>query len=143
MIDSQQETVTVVTLFDGGVVHSTRNSDIVVYPGRVDKFETVIPGRGFVRVIPESIRTVEQYGGVSIEIGEGLATCTVLDYAWTITNMMWEHLKSGGKKCSAQKLVTVWTSETGVKSSRNGVLDIGLDSPETRGCRSSEGNVDV
>ena len=70
-----------------------------------------------VRVISDSIRTVEQYGGVSIEIGEGLATCTVLDCAWTITNMMWEHLKSGGKKCSAQKLVTVWTSETGAKSS--------------------------
>ena len=71
------------------------DTDVVVYPGRVDKFETVIPGRGFVRVISDSIRTVEQYGGVSIEIGEGLATCTVLDYAWTITSMMWEHLKSG------------------------------------------------
>ena len=30
-----------------------------------------------------------------MEIGEGLTTCTVLDYAWTITIMMWEHLKSG------------------------------------------------
>jgi hypothetical protein len=38
---------------------------------------------------------MEQYGGVSIEIGEGLATCTALDHAWTITSMMWEHLKSG------------------------------------------------
>ncbi len=46
-------------------------------------------------MISESIRTVDQYGGVSIEIGEGLATCTPLDYAWTITSMMWEHLKSG------------------------------------------------
>ena len=46
-------------------------------------------------MISDSIRTVEQYGGVSIEIGEGLATCTTLDYAWTITSMMWEHLKSG------------------------------------------------
>ena len=46
-------------------------------------------------MIPESRRTVEQYGGVSIEIGEGLETCTTLDYAWIITNMMWEHLKSG------------------------------------------------
>ena len=32
--------------------------------------------------------------------------------------------------------------ETGAKSSRNGVLDIGLDIPETRGCR-SEGSVDL
>jgi hypothetical protein len=38
---------------------------------------------------------MEQYGGVSIEIGEGLATCTALDHTWTITSMMWEHLKSG------------------------------------------------
>ena len=43
----------------------------------------------------------------------------------------------------ASELVTLWTSETGAKSSRNGGLDIGLDSPETRGCRSSEGSVDV
>ena len=71
------------------------DTDVVVYPGRVDKFETVILGRGFVRVISESIRTVEQYGGVSIEIGEGLPTCTALDYAETMTSMMWEHLKSG------------------------------------------------
>ena len=71
------------------------DTDVVMYPGRVDKFETVIPGRGFVRVISDSMRTVEQYGGVSIEIGEGLATCTTLDYAWTIMSMMWEHLKSG------------------------------------------------
>ena len=71
------------------------DTDVVMHPGRVDKFETVLPGRGFVRVISDSIRTVEQYGGVSIEIGEGLATCTTLDYAWTITSMMWEHLKSG------------------------------------------------
>ncbi len=66
-----------------------------MHPGRVDKFETVLPGRGFVRVISDSIRTVEQYDGVSIEIDEGLATCTTLDYVWTITSMMWEHLKSG------------------------------------------------
>jgi hypothetical protein len=46
-------------------------------------------------VIADSVRTMEQYGGVSIEIGEGLATCTALDHAWTITSMMWEHLKSG------------------------------------------------
>jgi hypothetical protein len=26
---------------------------------------------------------MDQYGGVSIEIGEGLATCTDLDHAWT------------------------------------------------------------
>jgi ribonuclease HI len=71
------------------------DTDVVMHTGRVDKFETVLPGRGFVRVISDSIRTVEQYGGVSIEIGEGLATCTTLDYAWTITSMMWEHLKSG------------------------------------------------
>ncbi len=30
---------------------------------------SVIPARGFVRVISDSVRTVEQYGGVSIEIG--------------------------------------------------------------------------
>ncbi len=71
------------------------DTDVVMYPGRIDKFETVTPGRGFVRVIADSVRTMEQYGGVSIEIGEGLATCTVLDHAWTITSMMWEHLKSG------------------------------------------------
>ncbi len=71
------------------------DTDVVMYPGRVDKFETVLPGRGFVRVILDSIRTVEQYGGVSIEIGEGLTTCTTLGYVWTITNMMWEHRKSG------------------------------------------------
>ena len=46
-------------------------------------------------MIVDSVRTMEQYGGVSIEIGEGLATCTALDHAWTITSMMWEHLKSG------------------------------------------------
>ena len=45
-------------------------------------------------MIADSVRTMEQYGGVSIEIGEGLATCTALDHAWTITSMMWEHLKS-------------------------------------------------
>ena len=70
-------------------------TDIVVYPGRVDKFETVTPERGFVRVISDSVRTVEQYGGVSIEIGEGLTTCIALDNAWTITSMMWEHLTAG------------------------------------------------
>ena len=43
-------------------------------------------------MISDSIRTVDQYGRVSIEIGEGLGTCTVLDYVWTITSMMWEHL---------------------------------------------------
>ncbi len=58
-------------------------------------FETVAPGRGFVRVMPDSVRTMEKYGEVSIEIGEGLATCTTLDHVWTITSMMWEHLKSG------------------------------------------------
>ena len=66
-----------------------------MHPDRIDKFETVTPGRGFVRVIADSVRTMEQYGGVSIEIGEGLATCTAMDHAWTITSMMWEHLKSG------------------------------------------------
>ena len=82
-------------LFDGGVVHPLPDTDVVMYPGRVDKFETVVPGRGFVRVISDPIRTVEQYVGVSIEIGEGLATCTTLDFVWTISSMMWEHLKSG------------------------------------------------
>ncbi len=38
---------------------------------------------------------MEQYGEVSIEIGEGLVICTDLDHVWTITDMMWEHLKSG------------------------------------------------
>jgi len=71
------------------------DTDVIVYPGRVDKFETVIPARGFVRVISDSVRTVEQYGGVSIEIGEGLATCADLDLAWTITSMTWEYLKVG------------------------------------------------
>ena len=46
-------------------------------------------------MISDPPRTVEQYVGVSIEIVEGLETCTTLDYAWTITSMMWEHLKSG------------------------------------------------
>ena len=70
---------------------------MVVYPGRIDKFETVTLGRGFLRVVSDWMRTVEQYGGVSIEIGEGLATCTARDHAWTITRMprTWEHLKSG------------------------------------------------
>ena len=40
------------------------DTDVIVYPDRVDKFETVIPARGFVRVISDSVRTVEQYGGV-------------------------------------------------------------------------------
>ena len=71
------------------------DTDVVMCPGRIDKLETVTPGRGFVRVISDSVRTMDQYGGVSIEIGEGLATCTVLDHVWTITIMMWEHLKSG------------------------------------------------
>ena len=71
------------------------DTDVIVYPDRVDKFETVIPARGFVRVISDSVRTVEQYGGVSIEIGEGLATCADLDLAWTITSMTWEYLKAG------------------------------------------------
>ncbi len=71
------------------------DTDVIVYPGRVDQFKTVIPVRGFVRVISESVRTVEQYGGVSIEIGEGLGTCADLDLAWTITSMTWEYLKSG------------------------------------------------
>ncbi len=65
-----------------------------MHPDRIDKFETVTPGRGFVRVIADSVRTMEQYGGVSIEIGEGLATCTTMDHVWTITSMMWEHLES-------------------------------------------------
>jgi len=73
----------------------TGTEDVVVYPVRVDKFETVTPARGFVRVISDSVRTVEQYGGVSIEIGEGLATCTTLDLPWTITSMTWEHLNAG------------------------------------------------
>ncbi len=46
-------------------------------------------------MISHSVRTVEQYDGVSIEIGEGLATSTTLDHVWTITTMMWEHLKTG------------------------------------------------
>ncbi len=57
------------------------DTDVVMYPDRIDKFETVTPGRGFVRVIVDSVRTMEQYGEVSIEIGEGLATCTSL---WTM-----------------------------------------------------------
>ena len=64
------------------------DTDVVMYPDRIDKFEMVTPGRGFVRVIADSVRTMDQYGGVSIEIGEGLATCTALDHAWTITSMM-------------------------------------------------------
>ncbi len=47
------------------------DTDAVMHPDRIDKFETVTPGRGFVRVIVDSVRTMEQYGGVSIEIGEG------------------------------------------------------------------------
>ncbi len=62
-------------------------------PGRIDKIETATPGRGFVRVITDSVRTMDQYGGVSIEIGESLATCTAMDHAWIITSMMC--LKSG------------------------------------------------
>ncbi len=50
------------------------DTDVVIHPDRIDKFETVTPGRGFVGVIADSVRTMEQYGGVSIEIGEGLAT---------------------------------------------------------------------
>ena len=30
-----------------------------------------------------------------LRLVRGLATCTALDYAWTITSMTWEHLKSG------------------------------------------------
>jgi hypothetical protein len=45
---------------------------------------------------------MDQYGGVSIEIGEGLSTCTALDLAWTITNMMWEHLKVGWMDASEE-----------------------------------------
>jgi hypothetical protein len=37
---------------------------------------------------------MEQYDGFSIEIGEGLATCTVLDHVWTIVSTTWDHLKS-------------------------------------------------
>jgi hypothetical protein len=55
------------------------DTDVVMYPSRIDKFETVTPGRGFLRVIVDSVKTMKQYGGVSIEIGEGLATCTTLD----------------------------------------------------------------
>ena len=36
--------------------------------------------------------------------------------------------------------MTLWTSETGAKLSHNRVLGIGMDSPETSGYRSSEGN---
>ncbi len=50
------------------------DTDVVMHPDRIVKFETLTPGRGFVRVIADSVRTMEQYGGVSIEIGEGLAT---------------------------------------------------------------------
>ncbi len=64
------------------------DTDVVMHPDRIDKFESVTPGRGFVRVIADSVRTMEKYGGVSIEIGEGLATCTVMDHVWTITSMM-------------------------------------------------------
>ena len=39
----------------------------------------------FVRVVPDSMRTVEQYGGVSIEIGEGLSTSTTLDHLWIMS----------------------------------------------------------
>ncbi len=41
------------------------DTDVVMYPGRIDKFETVTTGRGFVRVIADSVRTMEQYDGVS------------------------------------------------------------------------------
>ncbi len=46
-------------------------------------------------MISDSVRTVEEYGGVSIEICEVLATCADLDLAWTITSMTWEYLKAG------------------------------------------------
>jgi hypothetical protein len=39
--------------------------------------------------------------------------------------------------------VTLWSSEDDVRSSHNGVLGIGSDSPETGGDGSSVGNVDV
>ncbi len=38
-------------------------------------------------MVLDSMRTVEQYGGVLIEIGEGLATCTAR--AWTISSQSW------------------------------------------------------
>jgi hypothetical protein len=68
------------------------DTDVVMYPGRIDNFETVTPGRGFVRMISDSVCTMEQYGGVSIEIG---AIYTTLDHGWSINSVMWEHLKSG------------------------------------------------
>jgi hypothetical protein len=40
-------------------------------------------------------------------------------------------------------LVALWSSEACTESSYNGVLGVGLDSPETRGDGSSAGSVDV
>jgi hypothetical protein len=51
--------------------------------------------------------------------------------------------KVGREEVLTQKFVVLWSSETGAKSSYNGVLDIGLDSPEPRGDGSSKGSVDV
>jgi len=48
-----------------------------------------------------------------------------------------------GRECKAQELVALWSSEAGAKSIHNGVLDIGLDNPETRGGGNSAGSVDV
>jgi hypothetical protein len=31
------------------------DTDVVIHPDRIDKFETVTPGRGFVRVITDSV----------------------------------------------------------------------------------------
>ncbi len=39
--------------------------------------------------------------------------------------------------------MSFWSSEAITESSHTGVLSIGLDSPETGGDGSSEGNVDV
>ncbi len=36
------------------------DTDVVMHPDRIDKFETVTPGRGFVRLIGDSVRTMEQ-----------------------------------------------------------------------------------
>ncbi len=40
------------------------DTDVVMYPVRIDKFETVTPGRGFERVISDSLRTMDQYAMV-------------------------------------------------------------------------------
>ncbi len=81
-------------LFQNG--RTLPDTDVVVFPGRVYKYETVTPGRGFVRAISDSCgRWSSIVESRSRLVSEGLATCTALDHAWTITSTTWEHLKSG------------------------------------------------